>query len=143
MFEHGKPKSGAPRGNSNSRKHGLFAIHFNPEEKAELRQLAWNNLLFEILATRSMAENAMGLANRKWPCRPRILAKLPASSQCGPQPSQPSLARLSGLVSWPARRSVPMTVSPKRLPDCLSMNLTHSIKPARRRVGFAGLPEVN
>jgi hypothetical protein len=57
--------AGAPRGNSNALKHGLYAKHFKPEEKAELRRMAWNNLLFEILGTRSMAEKAMDLANRE------------------------------------------------------------------------------
>ncbi len=57
--------AGAPRGNSNALKHGLYARHFKPEEKAELRRMAWNNLLFEILGTRSMAEKAMDLANRE------------------------------------------------------------------------------
>jgi hypothetical protein len=57
--------AGAPKGNSNALKHGLYAKHFKSEEKAELRRMAWNNLLFEILGTRSMAEKAMDLANRE------------------------------------------------------------------------------
>ena len=57
--------AGAPRGNSNALKHGLYAKHYKPEEKVELLRMAWNNFLFEILGTRSMAEKAMDLANRE------------------------------------------------------------------------------
>jgi hypothetical protein len=55
----------APKGNANALKHGLYAKHFKPEEKVELRQMAWNDLLYEILGSRSMAEKAMELANRE------------------------------------------------------------------------------
>ena len=55
----------APKGNANAIKHGLYAKHYKPAEKAELRQMAWNDLLYEILGSRSIAEKAMDLANRE------------------------------------------------------------------------------
>jgi len=57
--------AGAPKGNTNALKHGLYAKHFKPEEKAELRQMPWNNFLFEIMGTRSMAGIVKDLTNRE------------------------------------------------------------------------------
>jgi hypothetical protein len=54
----------APKGNHNALKHGLYANHFTPAESDDLRQMAWNNLIFEINGSRSMAEKAMALVYR-------------------------------------------------------------------------------
>jgi hypothetical protein len=59
----------APRGNKNALKHGLYARHFTPEQSQDLGKMTWNNLLFEIAASRSMAEKAMSLADRHM-CQP-------------------------------------------------------------------------
>lgn len=54
----------APKGNQNALKHGLYARHFKPAETAELRRMAWNNLLYEIMGSRAIAEKALNLVNQ-------------------------------------------------------------------------------
>ncbi len=57
--------AGAPKGNTNALKHGLYAKHFRPEDKAELRRMAWNDLLYEIMAGRNIAERAMRIIDQE------------------------------------------------------------------------------
>jgi hypothetical protein len=51
----------APKGNTNALKHGLYSRHYTDEERKQLKQMSWDDLLFEIMAARSKAEKAQAL----------------------------------------------------------------------------------
>jgi len=44
--------AGAPKGNCNAMKHGLYAKHYTPEEKEELRKMGYGDLRHEINVAR-------------------------------------------------------------------------------------------
>jgi hypothetical protein len=52
----------APKGNTNALKHGLYAKHYHPDEIKELKRMEPDNLLYELMAARSKADKAHGLA---------------------------------------------------------------------------------
>ena len=48
---------GAPKGNTNALKHGLYAKHFSPEEQERLRRMSPEDYRHEILMMRVAANN--------------------------------------------------------------------------------------
>ena len=53
--------AGAPRGNCNALKHGLYAKHYTAEQKDELRQMGHADLRHEMNAARMIVSDAMKL----------------------------------------------------------------------------------
>lgn len=49
-------KGGAPRGNTNALKHGLYAKHFNDEQRGGLKKMAWDDQTHEINLHRTIGE---------------------------------------------------------------------------------------
>ena len=52
---------GAPKGNSNALKHGLYAKHFNPEEVTELRRMSPDDYRHEIALMRVAVRNVFNI----------------------------------------------------------------------------------
>lgn len=52
----------APKGNTNALKHGLYAKHYTPEERAELRNMAPNDYSHEILMMRSTSDSVFEIS---------------------------------------------------------------------------------
>jgi hypothetical protein len=53
--------AGAPKGNCNALKHGLYAKHYTPEQKEELRQMDHGDLRHEINAARMIVGDILKL----------------------------------------------------------------------------------
>ena len=56
--------AGAPKGNTNALKHGLYAKHYTPEQRNELRRMAYNDLRHEINAARVIAADILQIHYR-------------------------------------------------------------------------------
>jgi hypothetical protein len=54
--EKGRLAMGAPKGNTNALKHGLYAKHFTAEERVELRRMSPDDYRHEIYMMRSTAD---------------------------------------------------------------------------------------
>ena len=54
---------GAPRGNTNALKHGLYARQFNQEQQDGLRRMAWNDFRHEEFAHRAVGARIFKLLN--------------------------------------------------------------------------------
>jgi hypothetical protein len=51
--------AGAPKGNCNALKHGLYAKHYSPEEVGELRQMGYADLRHEINVARMIVSDTV------------------------------------------------------------------------------------
>ena len=56
--------AGAPKGNTNALKHGLYAKHYSPEEQKELRRMSFDDLQHEINAMRKVAADILEEHNK-------------------------------------------------------------------------------
>jgi uncharacterized protein YjcR len=56
--------AGAPKGNTNALKHGLYAKQYSPEEQKELRRMSFDDLQHEINAMRKVAPTKGNIALR-------------------------------------------------------------------------------
>ena len=73
MGEKGTVKmAGAPRGNCNALKHGLYAKHYTAEQKEELRKMEHGDLRHEINAARMIVSDIIKMhagtdaGGRRW-----------------------------------------------------------------------------
>jgi hypothetical protein len=53
--------AGAPKGNRNAFKHGLYSKHYTPETLPELKRMPSDNVLMELAALRLTASRALDL----------------------------------------------------------------------------------
>src|SRR5512137_2710286 len=54
---------GAPKGNTNALKHGLYARHFNEAQRSGLKRMEWNDFRHEEFLHRVIAEGFFKLLN--------------------------------------------------------------------------------
>jgi uncharacterized protein YjcR len=62
--EKGRDEMGAPKGNTNALKHGLYAKHFTLEEQAKLRRMAPDDIRPEIQMMRKAVKNVFDIQVR-------------------------------------------------------------------------------
>jgi hypothetical protein len=83
---------GAPKGNTNALKHGLYAKHFTPEEQARLRRMSTEDYRHEIHMMRLAVDNLFDIQIRMY--------KLLDESMRSGQPVEPNgLAQISNSLS--------------------------------------------
>ena len=55
--------AGAPKGNTNALKHGLYARHFNADQRAALKRMDWDDFRHEEFMHRAVGEGIFKLLN--------------------------------------------------------------------------------
>ena len=68
--------AGAPKGNCNALKHGLYAKHYTPEQKEELRQMGYGDLRHEMNVARMIVADMVKIHKQIMAGEPVDIEKL-------------------------------------------------------------------
>ena len=83
---------GAPKGNTNALKHGLYARHFTPEEQAWLRKMSPQDLRHELYMVRKAVDGV-------YIVQQRILARIDATPASSDPEDEDRLARVTNSLA--------------------------------------------
>jgi len=83
---------GAPKGNTNALKHGLYARHFSPEEQAWLRKMSPQDLRHELYMVRKVVDSV-------YVVQQRICARLDSTPGSSDPEDEDRLARLTNSLA--------------------------------------------